>query len=116
RREFVTLLGGAAASWPFASHAQQPEGVRRVGVLSPFAESDPEMRSRAIALEQGLQKLGWVVGRNLRIDYRFAAADVARMPKLANELIALMPDVLLAGNTPTLTALQQATIPIVFVT
>ncbi len=117
RRAFITLLGGAAA-WPLAARAQQPEGMRRLGVLSPFAESDPEMQSRAIALEHGLQKLGWVVGRNLRIDYRFAAGDLARMPKLANELVALMPDVLLAGNTPTLAALQKATgtIPIVFVT
>jgi putative ABC transport system substrate-binding protein len=118
KRELIVALGGAAAPWPLAARAQQPEGVRRLGVLGHLAESDPEMRPRTIALEQGLQKLGWAVGRNLRIDYRFAAADVARMPKLANELVALMPDVLLAGNTPTLTALKQATgtIPIVFLT
>jgi putative tryptophan/tyrosine transport system substrate-binding protein len=118
RRQFITLLGGAAAAWPLAARAQQPDHMRRLGVLGHLAESDPEMRNRTIALEQGLQKLGWFVGRNLRIDYRFAAANVAQMPKLANELVALMPDVLLAGNTPTLMALRQATgtIPIVFVT
>ena len=109
RREFITLVGGATAAWPLVARAEQPEGVRRLGVLVNLAESDPITRSRTSALEQGLQKLGWVVGRNLRIDYRFAAADVARMPKLANELVALTPHVLLAGNTPTLAALQKAT-------
>jgi putative tryptophan/tyrosine transport system substrate-binding protein len=118
RREFITLVGTAAAAWSIAARAQQAEGVRRLGVFGHLAESDPEMRSWTVELEQGLQKLGWTVGRNLRIDYCFAAADVARMPKLANELIALTPDVILAGNTPTLAALQKATgtIPIVFVT
>jgi putative ABC transport system substrate-binding protein len=118
RREFITLLGGASVAWPLAARAQQGEGVRRLGVLGNLAESDPLARSQTIALEQSLQKLGWAVDRNLRIDYRFAAADVARMPKLASELVALKPDVLLASNTPTLTALQQSTgtIPIVFVT
>src|SRR6266849_2444209 len=118
RRVFISRLAGAAAAWPLAARAQQHEGMRRLGVLGHLAENDPVMRDRTIALEQGLQKLGWVVGRNLRIDYRFAAADVARMPKLTNELVALTPDVLLAGNTPTLAALQQATgtIPIMFVT
>ena len=117
RREFLGLVGGAAA-WPLVVRAQQPDGVRRIGVLTQLAESDPEMRSRTSALEQGLEKLGWVLGRNVSIDYRFAAVDVARMAKLANELVALMPDVLMAGNTPTLAALQRATgtIPIVFVT
>jgi putative tryptophan/tyrosine transport system substrate-binding protein len=116
RRDFITLLGSAAA-WPLAARAQQTDGVRRIGVLMPYTESDTEVLVRISALEQGLQKLGWVVGRNLRIDYRSGGTDLTRIRALANELVALMPDALLAGNTSTLAALQQAThtTPIVFV-
>jgi putative ABC transport system substrate-binding protein len=116
RREFVTLLGGALA-WPLAALAEQPERVRRVGVLTNFAENDPEMPPRFMAFRQGLDKLGWTVGRNLQIDYRWTAGDVERMGAYAAELVGLTPDVMLATNTPTLAALRQATrtIPIVFV-
>jgi hypothetical protein len=92
RREFITLLGGTAATWPLGARAQQGERMRRIGVLMPYAESDTEMSVRISALEQGLQELGWVVGRNLRIDYRPAAVDLTRIRALANELVALKPD------------------------
>ncbi|HEY6755407.1 MAG TPA: ABC transporter substrate-binding protein, partial [Pseudolabrys sp.] len=73
RREFITLLGGAAATWPLAAGAQQPDRVRRIGVLIALAESDPEAQTRAAAFRDGLQKLGWTEGHNIRIDYRWAA-------------------------------------------
>ena len=114
RREFITLLGGATA-WPFIARAQQPERVRRVGVLVGLAENDPEMKERIAGLRQGLEKLGWVEGSNLRIDYRFAPAG-AQARLLARELIALQPDVILTQSTPATAAMQQETrtIPIVF--
>jgi len=116
RRAFITLLGGAAAAWPLAARAQQPEKVRRVGVLMPFAPDDPEARLRVAALEQGLRDLGWVDSRNLRIDYRWAVGDPGRFRRYAEELLALAPDVVLAFAGPGLGALQQATrtVPIVF--
>jgi putative ABC transport system substrate-binding protein len=115
RREFITALGGAAAAWPLAARAQQPERVRRVGVLVGLAENDPEMKERIAGLRQGLEKLGWAEGRNLRIDYRFAPAG-AQARLLARELIALQPDVILTQSTPATAAMQQETrtIPIVF--
>ena len=94
RREFITLLGGAAAAWPLAARAQQ-EGMRRVGVLTSLAEDHPQMKLRVAAFREGLEKLGWSEGRNVRIDYRFASApnpDQARV--LAKQLIALRPDVI----------------------
>jgi putative tryptophan/tyrosine transport system substrate-binding protein len=115
RREFITLVGGAAAIWPVASRAQQSERARRVGVLVGLAENDPEMKERLEGLRQGLEKLGWAEGRNLRIDYRFAPAG-AQARLLARELIALQPDVILTQSTPATAAMQQETrtIPIVF--
>jgi putative ABC transport system substrate-binding protein len=114
RRECMRLIGGAAA-WPLAARAQQPDQMRRIGALIPGTESGPAQVWR-IAFERGLQKLGWIDGRNVRIDYRWAAGDIDRYRAFATELVGLRPDVLFAGNTPALAALQQATrdIPIVF--
>src|SRR5918994_1010886 len=115
RREFLGVLGGAAAIWPLAARAQQSERVRRVGVLVGLAENDPEMKERPAGFRQGLEKLGWSEGRNVRIDYRFAPAG-AQARLLARELIALQPDVILTQSTPATAAMQQETrtIPIVF--
>jgi putative ABC transport system substrate-binding protein len=116
RREFVTLLGGAAA-WPLAARAQQPERMRRIGVLTGFSSDDPETSARATALAQGLQQLNWTVDRNVRIDYRWGAVDADRSRRYAGELVALAPDVILAVGAPAVAALQQQTrtVPIVFV-
>ena len=117
RREFITLLGGAAAAWPLAARAQQPERMRRIGVLMYLAADDAEGQARLAAFTQALQQLGWSEGRNLRIDTRWATADDIR--RHAAELAALAPDVLLAGTgTATVAPLLQATrtVPIVFVT
>ena len=115
RREFITLLGGAAA-WPIAARAQQSERVRRVGVLMLYAENDSEAQAWVAAFREGLQKLGWVEGHNIRFDTRWAWADVEAMQRIARELIALQPDVILSQVTPTTVALlqQTRTIPIVF--
>ena len=115
RREFITLLGGAAA-WPFAVSAQGPERMRRIGVLMGFGESDRQGRAFVAAFRDELQKLGWVEGRNIRIDIRWAAGDTALMQRFAKELVALQPDLILSHLTPTTTALLQQTriIPIVF--
>ena len=115
RREFIMLLSCAAAIRPLAARAQQPERVRRVGVLVGLAENDPEMKERIAGFRQGLEKLGWAEGSNLRIDYRFAPAG-AQARLLARELIALQPDVILTQSTPATAAMQQETrtIPIVF--
>jgi putative tryptophan/tyrosine transport system substrate-binding protein len=115
RREFIAWLGGAAVAWPLAARAQQSERMRRVGVLVGLAENDPEMKERIEGLRQGLEKLGWAEGSNLRIDYRFAPAG-AQARLLARELIALQPDVILTQSTPATAAMQQETrtIPIVF--
>jgi ABC-type uncharacterized transport system substrate-binding protein len=117
RRAFLTFIAGTAAAWSRAARAQQGDRVRRIGALIAYAEADSENAPRIAAFEQGLAKLGWRNGGNIRIDYRFAAGDVERMRKLAAELIALAPDILLASNTPTLAALHQQTqtIPTVFV-
>jgi ABC-type uncharacterized transport system substrate-binding protein len=117
RREFIALLGGAAAAWPLAARAQQPERMRRIGVLMSLAESDPEAQARVAAFRKGLQTLGWAEGRNVRIDIRWAASDAALMQRFAKELIALQPDLILSHNTPTTASLlqQTRTIPIVFV-
>ena len=115
RREFITLLGGAAA-WPIGARAQQAERTRRIGVLMNAVEDDREAKVRFEAFLQGLQKLGWIEGRNVRIDTRWGTADIERQRKDAVELVALAPDVILGTTTPSTTALQQATrtIPIVF--
>jgi putative ABC transport system substrate-binding protein len=117
RRTFISLLGGAAA-WPLAAHAQQNERMRRVGVLMNFAADDPEGQSRNAAFLQGLSELGWTVGRNLRIDYRWGAGDPDRYRQYAAELLALAPDVILANSSAALASLLQATrtVPIVFTT
>jgi len=103
RRELLAALGGAAAAWPLAARAQQAERVRRIGVLANLAEDDLETRSRNAVVLRGLQELGWIEGRNVRIDYRFALGNMARLRQYAAELVALAPDVILAmiKSTPT---------------
>jgi putative ABC transport system substrate-binding protein len=115
RREFIALLGGAAAAWPVAAGAQQGELMRRIGVLMNTGADEPESQARLAAFLQGLQELGWAVGRNLRIDYRWSPGDLARLRKDATELVALRPEVILAGVGPTTETLRQVTntIPIV---
>ena len=116
RREFITLLGTGIAGWPLAAHAQR-EKMRRIGVLSTFAESDPEAQSLVEALDQTLQELGWVEGRNLRIDRRWVAGNPGRIEGFVKTLIEVEPDVFVAHGTPAVSALQKQTrnIPIVFV-
>ena len=116
RREFITLLGGAAAAWPLAARAQQAERMRRIGVLMAVAADDPESQRRMTAFVQGLQELGWTDGRNVRIDTRWSAADADLGRRYAAELVALAPDVILAsGGTGVGTLLQASrTVPIVF--
>jgi putative ABC transport system substrate-binding protein len=116
RREFITLLGGAAATWPLAARAQQPERMRRIGVLMPLAANDPEGQARVAVFAQGLQGLGWTIGRNVRIDIRWSAGDADEIRKNAAELIALAPDVILANGASAIGPLLQATrtVPIVF--
>ena len=118
RREFITLLGGAAAAWPLAARAQQGERVRRIGVLLPAAADDAEFQARLAAFLQGLALLGWTIGRNVRIDTRWATTDAAEIRRHAAELVALAPDVILASGTSTVGPLLQATrtVPIVFPT
>jgi ABC-type uncharacterized transport system substrate-binding protein len=115
RREFITLLGGAAA-WPIAVRAQRSERVRRIGVLMNMPAGDPEGQQRAKAFETGLQELGWVHGRNVEIVYRWASHDT-NLRTRASELVAAQPDLILGNTTPALMALQQETrtTPIVFV-
>src|SRR5580658_1229716 len=117
RREFITLLGGAAAGWPLAVRAQQPANrPRRVGWLVGLNEQDPEAGRRTKVVVDALQELGWTVGRNLHIDYRYTSGDSQSFDSQAAELIGLAPDLLIANSTPATHALQQATgtIPIVF--
>jgi putative ABC transport system substrate-binding protein len=117
RRKFLAALGGAAATWPFAAHAQQGQRMRRIGVLMHLAADDPEGQRRVAAFLQGLQEAGWAVGRNVDIDMRWAAGEAERFRRYAMEIIALTPDVILASATPSVLAVQQATrtVPIVFV-
>src|SRR5215468_250399 len=117
RREFIILLGGAAVAWPIAARAQQGGAMPRIGLLSVFAESDPEGQALIKELMQGLQGLGWVNGRNVRIDFRFGGVDAAHISTLATELIELRPDMIFAVTTNAAAALRQQTlsIPIVFV-
>src|SRR6202023_1152057 len=116
RREFITLLGGAAA-WPLTASAQQPgERMRRIGVLLPAAADDPEFQARVGAFLQGLQQSGWTIGRNVRIDTRWAGANAADIRRHAAELAALAPDIILANGGTAVGPLLQAprTVPIVF--
>ncbi len=117
--EFIALFGAAMPAWPLSARAQQAERVRRIGVLMGYAESDPEAQANVAAFREGLQKLGWAEGRNIRIDTRWPIpADVESMQRFATELMALEPDVILSHITPTTAALlqQTRTIPIVFAT
>ena len=116
RREFITILGGAAVAWPLSARAQQPERVRRIGVLMNAPSDEPEAQARIAAFLQGLQEAGWAVGRNVRIDTRWAGGDNVRVRRYATELVGLNPDVILAGTGATVPPLQQAssTVPIVF--
>ena len=109
RRQFITLLGGAAAAWPLAARGQQPERMRRVGVLMTLAADDPEGQARVTAFVQGLQELGWTDGRNVQIDYRWPAGDADKARKYAAELVALAPEVILTVSTASLAPLLQAT-------
>jgi putative ABC transport system substrate-binding protein len=116
RRDFITLLGSAAAAWPLAARAQQ-ERIRRIGVLAALTEDDLQMQAQLAGFRQALELLGWSDGRNMRLDYRFARANVDHHKGLAKELVALQPDVILAHLTPVASALksESQTIPIVFV-
>jgi putative tryptophan/tyrosine transport system substrate-binding protein len=118
RRDFITLLGGAGVAWPLAARAQQSDRMRRIGVLMPFAADNLDLgQARFAALRQGLEKLGWTEGRNIRIDTRWTTTgDVESMQRFAKELVALQPDLILTQSTPiTATLLQETrTIPIVF--
>ena len=117
RREFITLLGSLAAGWPLAVRAQQPEHMRRIGVLMSVEENDPEGKTRLSRFTQGLAETGWTDGHNLRMEVRWGGGDVNRTRTFAKELVALQPDVILAQGTPGTAALQRETrtIPIVFV-
>jgi putative ABC transport system substrate-binding protein len=117
RREVITLLGSAAASWPLAAHAQQGDRVRRIGVLMPYDENDPLGKTAASAFTQALEGLGWTNGRNLRMDLRWHGDEINRSRALAQELVGLQPDIILTGGTVATAAVQRETrtIPIVFV-
>jgi putative tryptophan/tyrosine transport system substrate-binding protein len=117
RRQFIASFGGAAAIWPLAAYAQQPERVRRVGVLFAFAEHDPIFQPFLTVFTEALSRYGWVRGKNIQIDYRFAAGDPALFKTYAAELVGLVPDAILASTVPAVAALRQQTqtIPIVFI-
>src|SRR6478752_5956473 len=116
RRDFITLLGGAAAAWPLAARAQQ-ERMRLIGVLMLYPENDPEGQLRATAFRQGLQKLGWVVGRNVQIDFQWGLGDADWIRSAAAQELRLLPDVILANGTPAAKTMQQAsrTVPVIFI-
>src|SRR6516164_6584267 len=118
RRKFLATLGGAAATWPRAARAQQRERMRRIGVLMSAMPDDPSQITYLSALMQGLQELGWTIGRNVRVDYRWGAGNTDLFRKYATELVALAPDVILATAGSIVGALQKesGTVPIVFVT
>ena len=116
RREFLGVFGGVAAAWPFAARAQQGERMRRVVFLHGLAENDQEALARVVAFREGLEALGWVKNRNIKIEHRFSGGDIARIQAHAAEVVGSAPDVIAAGGTPVIAALKQAThtIPIVF--
>ena len=116
RRKFIMLLGGSVFAWPLAAPAQQPEQLRRIGVLTLFAETDAEAQAQEAAFRKRLTDLGWVDGRNIRVDYRGGAGNVGRVQLFAKELVGLNPDVLVSITTPATAALQSETktVPIVF--
>jgi putative ABC transport system substrate-binding protein len=114
RRTFISLVGGAA-TWPLAARAQQPERMRRIGMLMGYAENDSEAQAWIAAYREGLQKLGWTEGRNIRVDTRWASADAEAMQRFAQELVALQPDLILSATTPAVAALLQQTRTILIV-
>jgi putative tryptophan/tyrosine transport system substrate-binding protein len=116
RREFITILGGAVATWPLAAQAQQGERVRSIGVLLPAAAGDPVFQARLAAFHQELVLLGWSIGDNVRIDTRWATTNPAEIRRHAAELVALAPDVILSTGDSTVPPLLEATrtVPIVF--
>ena len=107
RREFITMLGGAAAAWPLAARGQHGDRVRHIGVLTGFSENDREAQRRVTAFLGGLRELGWTDGRNVRIDYRWGAGDASRIRAYAAELVRLAPDVILVNSSSVLRPLQQ---------
>ena len=117
RREFITLVSGAAAAWPLAARAQQGGRMRRVGVLQNLASDDPAEQARLMAFGQGLQELGWTIGQNVRIENRWSAGDPERIRRNTEEMVALAPDVILASGNAGVAPLLQATrtVPVVFV-
>jgi putative ABC transport system substrate-binding protein len=117
RREFVALLGSAAVAWPLAALGQQPERMRRIGVLMLYPENDPEGQRRATAFREGLQKLGWVVGRNIQIDFQWGLGDANWIRSAAAQLLRLAPDLILANGSPAAKMMQQAsrTVPVIFI-
>jgi len=117
RRDFITLLGGAAAAWPLDARAQQPERVRRIGVLMSYPENDPAGQLRATAFRQGLEKLGWTVGRNLQIDYLWGVGDADWIQSAAVQLLRLAPSVILAIGDAAARTVQQSTrtVPVIFI-
>ncbi len=117
RRQFITLLGGAAAAWPLAARGQQAARIRRIGVLLSSSETNPEVKRRIADFEQGLQGLGWTIGRDLLIEHRWAAGDTDRLRRYAAELVSLTPDAILAHTTWAAAPLLQLTqtVPIIFV-
>jgi putative tryptophan/tyrosine transport system substrate-binding protein len=118
RRKFITLLGSAAAVWPFVARAEQRDRTRLVGVLMGFAESDPTAQSMVAAFRNALPKLGWTEGDNVRLELRWGGYDVDRIATLAKELVDLKPDAILGQTTPVISALARVTrtVPVVFVT
>jgi|HubBroStandDraft_6_1064221.scaffolds.fasta_scaffold133644_2 putative ABC transport system substrate-binding protein len=117
RREFIALFGGTAAAWPLAARAQQASPLRRIGVLMLYPENDREGQLRATAFRQGLQKLGWEVGRNIQIDYLWGLGDADWIRSAAAQLLRLAPDVILANGTPAARIMQQSsrTVPVIFI-
>ena len=117
RRDFITVLGGAAAAWPLAARAQQTGRMWRIGVLMNLAADDPEGQARIAAFHQGLQEWGWTLGRNAQIDVRWSAVDAESSRQYAAEVVGLTPDVILASASAAMGALQQTTrtVPVVFV-
>ena len=116
RREFISLLGGAAA-WPLAARAQQAGGLRRIGVLMLYPEHDPEGQLRATAFRQGLEKLGWVASRNVQVDFQWGFGDADWLRSAATQLLRLAPDVILANGTPAAKTMHRSsrTVPVIFI-
>src|SRR3954470_24227063 len=108
RRQFITLLGGTAVAWPLAARAQQPDRVRRIGVLMPLTAGDLEAEARKAVFEQSLQQLGWTVGQNIQIEYRFAGGDADHLRRHADEVVASAPDVIMTVGSVTVAPVQRA--------